>query len=157
MHSRGLQLDGNTLEEPESCGKPLTRNSYLPPRPSEQWDSEPIYESNRCLAGTVVAQNHTAKLVRPNFLHWQYPAAAVQRLVPQPLEVESFYGSAWVGITPFLLRDLRPKWLPTLPWISEFSGNELSNILPGTRWTFGRLSMCSYGPFSACTHSCSVS
>jgi hypothetical protein len=40
--------------------------------------------------------------------------------VPHPLQVESFDGSAWVGITPFLLQGLRSKSVPALPWISEF-------------------------------------
>jgi hypothetical protein len=55
------------------------------------------------------------------FLHWRYPLDIVQRQVPHPLQVESFDGSAWVGITPFLLRGLRAKSLPTLPWISQFA------------------------------------
>jgi uncharacterized protein YqjF (DUF2071 family) len=38
------------------------------------------------------------------FLHWRYPVEVVQKRVPPPLRVESFDGSAWVGITPFLLR-----------------------------------------------------
>lgn len=54
------------------------------------------------------------------FLHWRYPVEVVQRQVPRPLRVESFDGSAWVGITPFLLRGLRAKSLPSLPWISQF-------------------------------------
>jgi uncharacterized protein YqjF (DUF2071 family) len=54
------------------------------------------------------------------FLHWRYPIEVVQRRVPPSLRVESFDGSAWVGITPFLLRCLRPKSLPPVPWISHF-------------------------------------
>ena len=54
------------------------------------------------------------------FLHWRYPVETVRALIPAPLEVESFDGSAWVGITPFVVGDLRPPWLPPLPWISRF-------------------------------------
>jgi uncharacterized protein YqjF (DUF2071 family) len=54
------------------------------------------------------------------FLHWRFPAQSVQAHVPAPLEVESFDGSAWVGVTPFVVRDLRPPLLPALPWISAF-------------------------------------
>jgi uncharacterized protein YqjF (DUF2071 family) len=54
------------------------------------------------------------------FLHWRFPVGAVQRLLPPQLQVESFDGSAWVGVTPFLLRGLRAKSLPPLPWISQF-------------------------------------
>jgi hypothetical protein len=54
------------------------------------------------------------------FLHWRYPADVVQQHVPRPLEVETFDGSAWVGVTPFVLRGLRPALLPPLPSISTF-------------------------------------
>jgi hypothetical protein len=39
------------------------------------------------------------------FLHWRYPIETVRTLVPPPLELEAFDGSAWVAITPFVLRD----------------------------------------------------
>ncbi len=54
------------------------------------------------------------------FLHWRYPVAILREHVPAPLEVESFDGSGWVGLTPFLLKDLRPPLFPALPWISRF-------------------------------------
>ena len=37
-------------------------------------------------------------------LHWRYPAAEVQALLPEGLTVETFDGSAWVGLVPFLMR-----------------------------------------------------
>jgi uncharacterized protein len=57
---------------------------------------------------------------RLTFLHWRYPTEALQRLIPAPLQVDTFGGAAWVGVTPFLLSGLRPPLLPPLPWISEF-------------------------------------
>ncbi|MBZ5586603.1 MAG: DUF2071 domain-containing protein, partial [Acidobacteriia bacterium] len=33
---------------------------------------------------------------------------------------DTFDGSAWLGITPFLLEDLRAPGLPAFPWISRF-------------------------------------
>lgn len=54
------------------------------------------------------------------FLHWRYPVEVVQSHVPPELQVESFDGSAWIGITPFLLRRLHPPILPPVPWISTF-------------------------------------
>jgi uncharacterized protein YqjF (DUF2071 family) len=38
------------------------------------------------------------------FLHWRYDAATVQAVLPKGLEVETFEGSAWVGLVPFLMR-----------------------------------------------------
>jgi len=34
-------------------------------------------------------------------LHWRYPAEEVQALLPSGLTVETFDGSAWVGLVPF--------------------------------------------------------
>jgi uncharacterized protein len=35
------------------------------------------------------------------FVHWQYPAEVVQPLIPEPLELHTHDGRAWVGLTPF--------------------------------------------------------
>lgn len=53
------------------------------------------------------------------FLHWSYPADAIQRLVPEPLVVDVFDRRAWIGVTPFLLRGLTAPGVPALPWISS--------------------------------------
>jgi uncharacterized protein YqjF (DUF2071 family) len=37
-------------------------------------------------------------------LHWRYTAEEVQRLLPDGLTVETFDGSAWVGLVPFQMR-----------------------------------------------------
>ena len=55
-----------------------------------------------------------------SFLHWNYPVETVAGLLPAGLTVDTFEGSAWVGITPFILTGLRPPFLPPLPWISRF-------------------------------------
>lgn len=54
------------------------------------------------------------------FLHWRYPPDQIRRLLPKELALDTFDGSAWVGLTPFLLRGLRPPFVPALPWISHF-------------------------------------
>jgi uncharacterized protein YqjF (DUF2071 family) len=54
------------------------------------------------------------------FLHWRYPAAEVQTLLPPGLEVETCDGSAWVGLVPFFLRVGLPGVRP-VPWFSEFA------------------------------------
>ena len=52
-------------------------------------------------------------------LHWRYPAEEVQRLIPDRLTVETFDGSAWVGLVPFRMRIDVPV-LPELPSILHF-------------------------------------
>ena len=38
------------------------------------------------------------------FLHWRYDPAVVQRLLPPGLTVQTFDGSAWVGLVPFMMQ-----------------------------------------------------
>ena len=54
------------------------------------------------------------------FLHWRYPPEVVQRLLPDGLRVETFDGSAWVGLVPFFLRVGLPGVRP-IPWVSRFA------------------------------------
>ena len=54
------------------------------------------------------------------FLHWRYQPDEIRCRLPRQLELDTFDGSAWVGLTPFLLQDLHPPFLPALPWISHF-------------------------------------
>ncbi len=43
------------------------------------------------------------------FCHWPVPAAMLQALVPPGLEVETFDGSAWVGVIPFWMDQVRTR------------------------------------------------
>lgn len=54
------------------------------------------------------------------FLHWRYQPAEIRRLLPGRLELDTFDGAAWVGLTPFLLKGLRPSFVPPVPWVSRF-------------------------------------
>jgi uncharacterized protein YqjF (DUF2071 family) len=54
------------------------------------------------------------------FLHWPYQPDLIRDLLPSSLELDTFDGVAWIGLTPFLLTGLRASFLPTLPWISCF-------------------------------------
>jgi hypothetical protein len=42
------------------------------------------------------------------------------RLVPESVELETYDGNAWLGITPMLLTGLRLRGLPPLPGVSTF-------------------------------------
>jgi uncharacterized protein YqjF (DUF2071 family) len=54
------------------------------------------------------------------FLHWRLSPEVVRRLLPRGLELDTYEGAAWIGLTPFLLTGLRPPGVPALPWISRF-------------------------------------
>ncbi|WP_165984295.1 YqjF family protein [Streptomyces sp. YIM 98790] len=49
------------------------------------------------------------------FVHWPFEPAAVQRLLPSGLLVEEYDGRAWVGLTPFVMTDIRPAGMPAVP------------------------------------------
>lgn len=52
------------------------------------------------------------------FLHWRWNIDDLQSKVPDGLRVETYDGSAWLGVVPFFMRSIRPRYLPALPWIS---------------------------------------
>lgn len=54
------------------------------------------------------------------FLHWRVPADELQRLLPSSLTVETFDGSAWLGVVPFSMERVRPWWFAAVPGISWF-------------------------------------
>jgi len=54
------------------------------------------------------------------FLHWRVDEAALRPLVPQELELQTFDGDAWLGVTPFRVTGLRLRGLPPLPLVSAY-------------------------------------
>jgi uncharacterized protein YqjF (DUF2071 family) len=54
------------------------------------------------------------------FAHWRVPFDAVRAHVPSELEVEQHDGSAWLGVTPFRLTNLRARGTLPLPRVSSF-------------------------------------
>lgn len=54
------------------------------------------------------------------FMHWPVPGEALGSLIPRPLRLDTFDGSAWLGITPFRMSGTRPRFLPSVPPLSNF-------------------------------------
>lgn len=54
------------------------------------------------------------------FLHWEVDAAALRRLVPEPLEIDTFDGRAYVGLVPFAMADCSFRGVPRLPGLRDF-------------------------------------
>jgi len=54
------------------------------------------------------------------FLHWSLPVEAVQRLLPPGLSVDTFEGRAFVGVIPFTMRGVRPRFAPAVAPVSNF-------------------------------------
>jgi uncharacterized protein YqjF (DUF2071 family) len=54
------------------------------------------------------------------FMHWPVPVNELRSLVPAGLEVDTFDGSAWVGVVPFSMSHVRPRYVPPVPGLSAF-------------------------------------
>lgn len=54
------------------------------------------------------------------FAHWPIPVETIRPLVPYELPVDSFDGTAWVGVVPFRMTGIRLRGLPPFPFASAF-------------------------------------
>lgn len=66
-----------------------------------------------------------------SFLHWSYPVEAVAPLLADGLSVHTQDGRAWVSMTPFEMRDVRPPGVPPLPWLSRFAETNVRTYVRG--------------------------
>ena len=55
------------------------------------------------------------------FAHWALPGGALQRFVPPGLDLDTFDGSAWLGVTAFVVGRARLRALPAIPVASTFA------------------------------------
>src|SRR5262245_10994630 len=53
------------------------------------------------------------------FLHWPVAAEQLRALIPTRLELDTYEGNAWIGVTPFTMWGIRPSLLPPVPWLSQ--------------------------------------
>jgi uncharacterized protein len=54
------------------------------------------------------------------FIHWPITPEALQPLIPAPLELDLFDGTAYVGLIPFTMTGVRPVGLPAVAGLSSF-------------------------------------
>jgi uncharacterized protein len=54
------------------------------------------------------------------FAHWPVDAEALASYLPVSLPLDTFDGSAWVGVVPFHMSNVAPRGVPALPWLSAF-------------------------------------
>lgn len=62
-------------------------------------------------------------------IHWRYDPAVVQALLPPGFRVDTFDGSAWVGVLPFHMRRVRIPHLPPLGRQSTFPETNVRTYL----------------------------
>ncbi len=54
------------------------------------------------------------------FMHWEIPVRNLRDRIPPGLEIDTFDGTAWIGLVPFVMKGVRPRWCPSFPAFSEF-------------------------------------
>jgi uncharacterized protein YqjF (DUF2071 family) len=54
------------------------------------------------------------------FAHWRVAPSVLERVMPKELPLDTFDGSAWLGVTPFAVRNLRPRLTLPVPVLSSF-------------------------------------
>lgn len=65
-------------------------------------------------------------------LHWRVDPAAVAANLPPGLEPDVHDGSAWVGLIPFDMRDIRLPGMPRgIPWIGSFPETNIRTYVRG--------------------------
>lgn len=52
------------------------------------------------------------------FIHWSIDPAEIAAQLPDQLTIDTFEGKAWLGIVPFFMRNIRPRFLPAVPGLS---------------------------------------
>ncbi|MFZ8999194.1 MAG: YqjF family protein, partial [Ilumatobacteraceae bacterium] len=78
---------------------------------------EPVAVEPPPLAQRVVMRQRWTDLA---YFHWRYQAETVQALLPDGVVVDTFDESAWVGLIPFVMRDVRLGPTPPVPYLGTF-------------------------------------
>lgn len=54
------------------------------------------------------------------FAHWPISPEIMRQRVPPELPLDLYQDQAWIGIIPFHMSNVRPRWIPPLPELSRF-------------------------------------
>jgi uncharacterized protein YqjF (DUF2071 family) len=88
------------------------------------------------VAGPVAEQQISVPLAVQDwrsvtFLHWDYDPDAVAALLPEGLVPDTYDGRAWVGLTPFKVRNFRVPPAPPLPYLSDYPETNVRTYVRG--------------------------
>jgi uncharacterized protein len=54
------------------------------------------------------------------FAHWRCSISDLRPLIPAPLEIDTFDGTAWIGVIPFYMSGVRVRGLLPIPTVHAF-------------------------------------
>ncbi len=78
---------------------------------------QPIATQHHCALGRPIIDMRWRRFL---FLHWRVDPARLRPLVAPEVELDTFDGSAWVGLVPFEMCDTRFRRWPFLPGLRQF-------------------------------------
>ena len=55
------------------------------------------------------------------FAHWPVDAALLRSRIPAGFALDVYESQAWIGVVPFQMTNVAPRFVPALPWVSEFA------------------------------------
>jgi len=55
------------------------------------------------------------------FAHWPVEADLLRNRMPPGLPLDLYEGQAWIGVVPFRMTNVAPRFVPALPLVSEFA------------------------------------
>ena len=54
------------------------------------------------------------------FMHWEVEVEKLTPHLPEGLDVDTFEGKAFIGVVPFVMKNVRPTWFFSTPFVSTF-------------------------------------
>ena len=54
------------------------------------------------------------------FMHWPIQSEAIRQYIPSQLSLDTFEGTAWIGVVPFRMSGVTPRLIAALPYLSAF-------------------------------------
>jgi uncharacterized protein YqjF (DUF2071 family) len=54
------------------------------------------------------------------FAHWPLDPEVLHPMIPPGLTLDTWEGQAWIAVVPFRMRDVAPRFCPSVPWLSAF-------------------------------------
>ena len=54
------------------------------------------------------------------FMHYRVSVEQLRQSIPPQLEIDTFDGSAWIGVVPFRMTGVAPRFFPPVPGLSSF-------------------------------------
>ena len=55
-----------------------------------------------------------------SFMHWSVDKKIISKYIPNGLTLDLYDNGAYIGLIPFMMKNVRPKWGFSVPFISNF-------------------------------------